>query len=724
MKLKSSSRKERRVLLYGDVNLNILDGSAVWLVSMAEALSRTETHVTVLLKTRVHNERLIERILGIPNIALIYPSNDQHEDKELTPREAAQKVVSLDRLHSFDHIIVRGLKVCTFVGKSEAVGHKSWLYVTDLPDPGSEALSSLRNAAARCRRVFAQTEDARSYMEAAVPEAAGKTLVLTPMIPDSFFGISQSEPKFSGELSLVYSGKFAKNWRTLEMCSLPALLASAGIPATLTMIGDKFQTDPKDPIWSTLMREAISAPGVRWLGGLSRDEAVAEVSRHDIGLSWRDEAMNSSLEISTKVLEFAAAGVPPLVNRNAAHERLLGSDYPLFIEGDSAERIIDVLKSATTKLPSVRERTTERVQEYSMSASSRRLEKYFLRAEADYGEHPLSSRKKRVVLAGHDFKFAGELVDSLQSRDDIDLRFDHWESLHKHSLKQSQELLEWADIIICEWCGPNAVWYSTNKKHKQTLIVRLHMFELRGPWMENIDDSAIDVLVCVSALYQDRIRESTGWTDTDICVIPNAVDLNDLSRPKDLDSKFRLGLVGIVPYRKRPDRALDVLEKLLEQDQRYSLHIRGRMPWEYSYEWDKPLQREAYLNFFSRIGASPQLRDAVVFEPFGADMGNWLRKIGYVLSPSSDESFHLAPAEGMASGCLPVIWDRPGARGIFGNEWIFNDSTSAADFIRQTGLDDELLIAQKKSAQDYVGRFDRRVVEGQWLGLLGLGHSK
>jgi len=41
----------RKILLYGDVDLNIIDGSAVWLVSMAEALSRTGSEVCVLLKT-------------------------------------------------------------------------------------------------------------------------------------------------------------------------------------------------------------------------------------------------------------------------------------------------------------------------------------------------------------------------------------------------------------------------------------------------------------------------------------------------------------------------------------------------------------------------------------------------------------------------------------------------------------------------------------------------
>ena len=33
---------ERRVLLYGDGNINIIDGSTIWLVSMAQVLARIE----------------------------------------------------------------------------------------------------------------------------------------------------------------------------------------------------------------------------------------------------------------------------------------------------------------------------------------------------------------------------------------------------------------------------------------------------------------------------------------------------------------------------------------------------------------------------------------------------------------------------------------------------------------------------------------------------------
>ena len=56
------TRRTRRVLVYGDVNLNIIDGSSVWVQSIALALSavpRTEVHV--LLKATPENERLLRQ---------------------------------------------------------------------------------------------------------------------------------------------------------------------------------------------------------------------------------------------------------------------------------------------------------------------------------------------------------------------------------------------------------------------------------------------------------------------------------------------------------------------------------------------------------------------------------------------------------------------------------------------------------------------------------------
>lgn len=715
--------KRRRILLYGDINLNVLDGSAVWLISMAEALSKTESDVWVLLKAPIREDRLVSRLEGLSRVTVVAHSASEPAAGELSTRFAARRILDLDSEINFDIVITRGFRIAQEVAKSGRLLGKSWIYITDLPFPSTsvtrDQLASLEVISRGAKRLFAQTEDARSYLEAIAPNAAGKTLLLPPMIPDEFI-LDELEPVTRGDdvLRLVYSGKFAKDWRTLEMCELVPAMARAGKSVRLTMIGDKFQDDRLDPKWPERMRDAIRSPEVDWLGGRSRSEAMTLMSEHHVGLGWRSERLDSSLEISTKLLEYGSAGVAPVMNRTAAHEELFGADYPLFINGHSQHDLVAALDYSEKDFTVARRRAWEVAASFSISSAGNRLEEAFQRNELANRWREVSGEPLKVVLAGHDFKFSGDLIDLLQSRSDIDLRIDKWETLHKNDEALSRDMAQWADVVICEWAGPNSVWYSTRKRPDQKLIVRLHAFELGGPWLKKISTDSIDKLVCVSDLYAGMAAEALGLSTERIITVPNAVDTADLFRPKQPDAKHRLGLVGIVPFIKRPDRALNVLRHLLDLDGRYSLHIKGRMPWEYTYEWNKPVQREAYLQFFGDIGMDQRLAQHVAFEPFGADIGSWLRKVGFLLSPSTRESFHLAPAEGMASGSVPIFWTRPGVTDIFGNDFVVDSDKQAAEMIHGLVESEIAYEAASARAREIASTFDLNVSAGLWLRMI------
>ncbi|MCI6411315.1 glycosyltransferase, partial [Schaalia hyovaginalis] len=104
---------------------------------------------------------------------------------------------------------------------------------------------------------------------------------------------------------------------------------------------------------------------------------------------------------------------------------------------------------------------------------------------------------------------------------------------------------------------------------------------------------------------------------------------------------------------------------------------------------------------------------------FSPDVANWLRGIGWVLSPSTEESFHLAPAEGMASGAVPVIWDRPGAAGTFGQEWIVEDSADRiAEFIGGVARDEQRFHDLQERAVAAIARYDRGKIIATWFSLI------
>lgn len=346
------------------------------------------------------------------------------------------------------------------------------------------------------------------------------------------------------------------------------------------------------------------------------------------------------------------------------------------------------------------------------------LNAYLDRFAADYVSTPRLKTARRVLMAGHDFKFAGELLDVLARRDDIELRADHWTAQNSQDEQLSHKLLAWADVIFCEFASNNAVWYSWEKKPGQTLIVRFHGYELWSPWIQDVNLAKVDKIVFVSEFYRDKVVGELGWPREKTAVMPNVVDVLDLSRPKHHDARFHLGIAGIVPILKRPDRALDLLERLLESDDRYALHIRGRAPWEYGWMWQNDDVRDAYEAFYERLASNPSLCRRVSFEDFGPDMGRWFQKIGWMLSPSFRETFHLAPVEGMASGAVPVVWQREGAKEIFGSDWVHEDTTAAAQYIERANAEATTFKRLSEAAQGRAMRFDALENGRDWIRLI------
>ena len=345
-----------------------------------------------------------------------------------------------------------------------------------------------------------------------------------------------------------------------------------------------------------------------------------------------------------------------------------------------------------------------------------------IRQESSAGVVQPGRQATQVLLAGHDLKFAGELAEHLNRNQDFVLDIDQWESLHVHNAQLSRSRLENADVVVCEWAGGNAVWYSRHIGSDQRLVIRLHGFEVQGAWLRDIDISAVDAVVLVSEFFREQVLEATGWPREKTMVIPNTVNAADFCRSKEPGSEYRLGMVGMVPLFKRPDRALDILEELLSYEDRFTLHIRSRYPWEYDWFWNgRAAEQEAYRHFFDRLRQRPDLRSRVAFERFGPDMASWFRRIGYCLSPSYRETFHVAPLEAAASGAIPVLLNRPGAEEIFDSQWVFDGAKGAAEFIHATTAGQGTFEEQSAHAVAFAQRYDVSAVLPQWTSLLQAG---
>jgi glycosyltransferase involved in cell wall biosynthesis len=736
-----------RALVYGDVDLNLIDGSAIWLQSVTQALAAAGCEVTVVLKAPVRTDRLIAPLRELDGVTVVSPHEQGWGDQippkggpggrfppgrgvtggsppggqqSLNVAKAVGVLAAVDAASPFDLVVLRGRSLVSAAAGDGRFDGRLWSYLTDVPQSvpmmTPDTVKTLAQIARASRYLLCQTEELRCFLEGSIPAACGKCVLLPPILADVPTG--RGAAPAGTPLRLVYTGKFAPRWNTFEMTQLPGLLAARGVRAEVHMVGDKIHDDRADPGYKRRMRAALDE--VTWRGGQPRAEAMRIAASGDIGLSWRHPDLDASLELSTKVLEFGALGLPVILNRTPMHEALLGADYPLFAA--SLDDVADVAAAAAAdpavfRLAAARAR--EAAAQFTLERAAGRLRRYLARAVPEYAIARSATRPAlRVVVAGHDLKFFAPMIDYLRLQPDLGVRVDQWAALGEHDAAASRELAEWADVVICEWCGPNAVWYSRHKRRGSRLLVHLHRFELYSHYPGQVRIGQVDRVICVSEYYARLCREHTGWPAAKIGTVPNPLDVSQLDRPKLEGARFSIGMIGIVPSRKRLDLALDMLEELRRDDDRYLLFVKSGMPWKHWWVWQNPAEREHYTAALRRIQRSPLLRGAVVFDDAGPDVAAWLRRVGFVLSTSDDESFHVAPAEGMASRAVPVIRHWPGAETIYDRRWIHETPADMARAIAAlSDADDWRAAGDAANAQAAAG-FELGMVCRAWRGLL------
>ncbi|RKS05466.1 glycosyltransferase involved in cell wall biosynthesis [Nocardiopsis sp. Huas11] len=680
-----------RALLYGDVDLNIIDGSAIWAQSMAQALAAAGCEVTLLLKAPVRTDRLVAPLADAPGIRLLRPYEDDlvpdRGPRGLTPEQAVELITRQHERRPFDLVVVRGRRLAGLAAQEEALAGRLWTYLTDFPHSVGEltatSTAELTEIALASRFLLCQTEELRAFLESSVPAACGRSVLFPPVVvvPEGV----QADGQVHARTRIAYTGKFAPRWNTLEMTELPERLGRLGVDAEMVMIGDKIHAEPAD--WAKRMRRALeSTEHVDWRGGMARAEALRQSADCDFGLSWRDPSMDASLELSTKVLELGALGLPVVLNRTPMHEALLGADYPLFAGADigSVAEVVARAYADRELYADAARRCRDAAAAHALERAAERLRGYLAEALPTAPEGADPERPLKVVVAGHDLKFFTRLAEYLDALPGLDVRIDQWEGLNAHDQYRSRELAGWADVVICEWCGPNALFYAKWKRPDQRLIVRLHRFELYAEWPRKLDIGKVDAVVCVSPHYADLTRDITGWPSDKVVVVPNWVDDVQLARPKLAGAEYSLGMIGIAPSRKRLDRGLDVISELRRMDPRYTLSVKTKQPWEYWWIWNRPEERSYFERVYRRIQRDERLASGVVFDPFGPDVATWLRRVGFMLSTSDDESFHLAPAECAASGGVPALLPWPGADTIYDPHWIHDDAVAIAEAVHAT----------------------------------------
>ncbi|MFP5333709.1 MAG: glycosyltransferase family 4 protein [Actinomycetes bacterium] len=277
-----------------------------------------------------------------------------------------------------------------------------------------------------------------------------------------------------------------------------------------------------------------------------------------------------------------------------------------------------------------------------------------------------------------------------------------------------REHLEWADVVWIEWCTALAALMTRIDPGDTRIVMRIHSYEVFTNWPHLVNWQHVDDVVFVSEHLRDLAYKAIpGLSDPgapELHVLPLAMELRKMVRPKASDARFNLALVGASKMVKDPRWAIDVLHRLREHDERYRLLLIGgkfQDPSPATHEYAEALrQEEAEL---AEIGALERIG-------YTDDVPGVLEQVGVILSTSLRESFHIGLVEGAASGAVPVVRDWPffpGApRRLFPEEWVVDSPERAAERILAATADEETWRATGQAASRHVvDKWDWEVVK-------------
>ncbi len=209
------------------------------------------------------------------------------------------------------------------------------------------------------------------------------------------------------------------------------------------------------------------------------------------------------------------------------------------------------------------------------------------------------------------------------------------------------------DIVWFEWCNEPLIISSQHQKKNYKVINRLHSYELFHPsYIHTVKWDYVDDLIFVAAHTKNIFDANTKLNKTKTHVIHNGVRLDKFIFNKDKHYGNSLAFVGDLNHKKNIPLILQCYDAIKEFDEGYSLHIAG--------EWKDLRIQLACMDFINKR----ELKDIHFYGKVN-DIPAWLKDKDFILSTSPFESFHYGAMEGIACGCLPLIYHWYGAEKLY-----------------------------------------------------------
>ena len=304
----------RKILIYGDLDLNVIDGSSIWLVNLAKLLLEDKSnYVDILLKKRIRNHILVREIEKRYRIRLLYVKDYIDHITEVDSGNIVKVLQTIDGLRDYSCMIIRGTRVMEQTAGSDII-QKVIPYLTDfchdkaqMPEEQKRFLKDLYR---KVQAYFVQTEAMKEYLKDVLGVDGRKFHVLYPVV---FPGKTQEkQPE-----TIVYAGKIAKNWNILELLDIMERLEKEDPRIRLHFIGNKVNLDLADRKNRYTYR-LQNAGNIIYHGAQPHSETERITKECSLGYAFRSAEVDHdhSLEVSVKLLEYCHSGRPGPAQKN------------------------------------------------------------------------------------------------------------------------------------------------------------------------------------------------------------------------------------------------------------------------------------------------------------------------------------------------------------------------------------------------------------------------
>lgn len=230
------------------------------------------------------------------------------------------------------------------------------------------------------------------------------------------------------------------------------------------------------------------------------------------------------------------------------------------------------------------------------------------------------------------------------------------------------------DVIFADWADKGALLASLLAPPGCRLVIRCHGVDTLSLWQYLIDWSRVTDVIFVSDHLRRTVNDNLGERLAHVRqhVVGNVVDLGRFAADSAPGASRTLGMVGWGQKVKDPLWTLELLAALRKVDPAWRLVLVGR-------DFPPTARRaseQAYAEAFRARVVQPDIVDAVEYVGQSRDLPRHLRRIGFAISSSFRESFHIGAVEMVAAGAVPVFRDWPaysdmgGVRGLFPDDWV------------------------------------------------------